>query len=364
MSINKIAIITSEFPPQPGGIGNHALNLARNLSEKGYAVEVICDIRSEDGNEEILFDRDQNFKIRRIQRQKIIFLTYMSRIYEAFKVFRKSDVVIVSGKFQIWIGAISAIFIQSKYLAVVHGSELLLPSYFFRKLTNFSLRSYDKIIAVSNFTKSLLKPSILSKTKVIYNGFQLDCNLDNTDTSNYGPVIITVGNVNFRKGQQNVLKALPQLLKKFPNLQYHIVGIPTEKENMEKIAEGLGVNHAVKFFGIVNEKEKCNLLKQADIFFMLSEQTENGDVEGFGIAILESNALGKPAIGARGSGIEEAINDMYSGILVDRKKPIEILRAVETILDDYENYSCNAKEWSNLFSWKKIIKHYIKIIEN
>ena len=48
-----------------------------------------------------------------------------------------------------------------------------------------------------------------------------------------------------------------------------------------------------------------------------SSPTATGDVEGFGIAILEANALGIPAIGALGCGIEDAIENYSSGILIN-----------------------------------------------
>ena len=54
MSTSKLNIIiaTSEFPPQPGGIGNHAYNLALHLHNNGYHVSVIADQRSSRGLEE------------------------------------------------------------------------------------------------------------------------------------------------------------------------------------------------------------------------------------------------------------------------------------------------------------------------
>ena len=54
--IKSILLITSEFPPQPGGIGNHAYYLALYLSKKGYEVQVIADQRDEDNSDEIEFD--------------------------------------------------------------------------------------------------------------------------------------------------------------------------------------------------------------------------------------------------------------------------------------------------------------------
>ena len=363
MNYPRVAILTSEFPPQPGGIGNHAFNLAKELSENGYSVEVLTDLRSSDGKEEDSFDALHNFSITRIVRRKIIILSYFNRIRIAFKMAMSNDLIIASGKFQLWIGAFLSIFLDRKYIAVVHGSELLLSNILLRKLTDLSLHKYDNVIAVSHFTKSKL-PTKLPQVEVIYNGFNIGCNVIEKKKQGESPTLITVGNVHFRKGQQNVIKALPDLLKKFPNLQYRVVGIPTEKKNFENLARKLGVSNSVKFYGSVSEEEKCNLLGTSDIFIMLSESTQWGDIEGFGIAILEANSLGLPAIGSLGCGVEEAIKDQFSGYLVDINDNQKIVEIVEKLLQDYDQYSNNAKSWSTSFSWDRVIHNYIHIIEN
>ncbi|GIR29654.1 hypothetical protein CM15mP43_12780 [bacterium] len=60
---NKILIISSEFPPGPGGIGSHAFNLSNGLSKRGY--EVIINTKSDyvDKNQEDLFDIKYSYKI-------------------------------------------------------------------------------------------------------------------------------------------------------------------------------------------------------------------------------------------------------------------------------------------------------------
>lgn len=39
----KILLIASEFPPEPGGIGNHAFHLASSLQKRGFKIQVITD---------------------------------------------------------------------------------------------------------------------------------------------------------------------------------------------------------------------------------------------------------------------------------------------------------------------------------
>ena len=364
MSLHNILLLTTEFPPQPGGIGNHAYHLAKGLQEHGHKVTVVCDDRSKTDKATVAFDTTLDFKVVRIRRKKLIFTTYFKRIQAAFTCVHTNDTVIASGKFSLWLAAFLSLFFHKRYIAVIHGSEVQLSNGFLRNVTNASLKRFHTVIAVSNFTKSLVLEQNLKEIQVIPNGFSLEHTFSYIQDKPPVPVLITVGNVTQRKGQHNVIKGLPTLLACYPDLKYHIVGIPTEKEKLQQLALRLGVENAVVFHGMVSETEKVQLLEKADIFIMLSETTKNGDAEGFGIAILEANSLGVPAIGAKGCGIEDAIKDGYSGKLTNAGAPLQIKEALEEILNNYEKYSKRSEKWAQNFTWDKIIQSYLTILTN
>ena len=64
----KILIFTSEFPPLPGGIGNHALHLAVQFQKNGYEVTVVTDQRNKIIDVDIEFDSQLELKVIRIKR--------------------------------------------------------------------------------------------------------------------------------------------------------------------------------------------------------------------------------------------------------------------------------------------------------
>ena len=362
----KILIVTSEFPPQPGGIGNHAYNLANQLQKNGYKVGLLTDVRSIDGVEEQQFDSSVSFDVYRIKRHKIIVWSYLKRIIIYKRLAYKYSNIIASGKFPLWIVGLDPFLSKNKKYAVIHGSEVNLQG-LNKKFTDKVLQNFKTIVAVSNFTKSLIDDLNLKKIIVIPNGFKIEMvkNLENRNhfkNNNY-PVLITVGNVSDRKGQLNMIKALPALLKLYPHCLYHIVGIPTLQGKLEKVALEQGVLASLVFHGNVTEIMKQHLLKESDIFVMLSNQTKTGDVEGFGIAIIEANALNLPAIGSDNCGIVDVIKQNYSGKLVNPTDSDAIVNSIDDILKDYPNYSKQAKEWSKQFDWKVIIKKYINILE-
>lgn len=364
MNSTKLLFITSEFPPQPGGIGNHAYNLALALQKETKQISILTDCRSQNGIPEKVFDDQLPFLVQRVKRRKLLAITYFDRFFKAMKQIKRVDTVLVSGKFSLWLFFFLQLFYNKKYIAVIHGSEVLLSNKILRKFTHICLKKLDSVIAVSNYTKSLVNKLSLKSVVVIPNGFTIPENqILNFDHEN-PPVLklITVGNITQRKGQHNVLKTIPVLLKKFPNLQYHIVGIPTEKEKIEKLATKLEITKHIIFHGKVSEEKKWELLKSSSIFMMLSEATKSGDVEGFGIAVLEANAVGLPAIGSKNCGIEDAIAHGRSGVLVDAHDPDMIFDAVEEINNSHTEFSKNATVWSKNFSWNIIVKQYLEVL--
>jgi len=368
--LKKILIITSEFPPDTGGIGNHALNLALHLAENNFGVSVLADIIHASQQDIKNAAWSGKINVFPVYRNKIIFLTYYQRIQKSIALARKNDVIILSGKFSVWLtGLLKFFYPGKKLIAIVHGSELRLQKTWQRKLVNNHLLKCNSIIAVSEFTKSLLPHAVLQQVKcfVIPNGINAEefsnIEIKQVVRPSEKLQLITVGSVTERKGQLLVLQALPEIIKKFPAVCYHIVGRPVLKKEIEEIITLKNLNGHVIVHGVVERKKLIELLSISKIKLMLSTNTSSGDVEGFGIAILEANALGIPAIGSKNTGIEDAIKNNETGILVDPKNTFEITEAIEKILNNYSSFSANAKRWALQHDWKIITDQYIDIIE-
>ncbi|ARV08947.1 hypothetical protein BTO05_04595 [Winogradskyella sp. PC-19] len=361
-----IVILTSEFPPLPGGIGNHACNLAENLTVSGYRVSVIADQRA-DSNQEVIFDKSLKSKIYRVKKVSIRSLMYLKRIWLSFKLSKSADVLICSGKFPLWIGAVLKPIIKAKVIAVIHGTEVNFSNQNLKKSISISLQRFDKVIAVSNYTKNLVSHLKLKNTMVIPNGFEIS-NFSSSAASiinlKGSPSLLTVGNLTERKGQAKVIEYLPSLIKKYPDLHYHCVGLKTEIDKYRRLCDNLGVSKYVTFHGHVGVEKLHDFYRSSDIFVMLSQNTASGDIEGFGIALIEANYFRLPTIGSRNCGIEDAINHQNSGLLVDSSKIKEFENAIFQILNNLPHYKVKAKIWAEKHQWSQIIKRYISFIKS
>ncbi len=357
-------IVTSEFPPQPGGIGNHAYNLAKHLHANGNNVVVIADNRSIEGNLEGAFDAKNDYEVIRIKISKPRFLMYFKRIRALYRIANKNNTVIATGKFSLWNTALCSMLKKFRKIAVVHGTEVNFTSSLKRSLVNSSLKRFDTIVAVSNFTKGLVD-HLHSQIYVVPNGINFQEWSKQIKTPNItSPLkLITVGRISERKGQHVVVKHLKALKHEIPDIEYHCVGMDVDSQNLTNQIDEMKLNNNVFIHGVLSHQEMMKQLSDSTIFIMLSTETQTGDVEGFGIAILEANALGLPAIGAKGSGIEDAIENEYSGILINEDSDQELLKAINEIIANYKQYSENALLWAKKHDWNNIIKSYQKLLD-
>jgi phosphatidylinositol alpha-1,6-mannosyltransferase len=366
---NRILFICSEFPPGPGGIGHHAWFLTKELSKlENTVIEVLAPADYADELEVLNFDNQQNFIVHRFKRMG--WLTYLARGGKVINLLFKHEYshFWASGKFSLWLVWLQKAFLpQSKTLCILHGSEVNLGNRYLRFFTHQSIFQFQIIVSVSRFTQSLLPNWILEDHKsliVIPNGLDVtDFTLSNSVELQGYPVLLTVGHVSPRKGQHRLIKALPELIKMYPDVVYHIVGRPIDQIKLESLASELGVDEHIVFHGAVkNHSALWDYYKAADIFVLLSENQPNGDVEGFGIVALEANAVGTPVIGTKYCGVEEAVLNEKSGVLVDGNSVEDIVNAIYYCMDSREGLKVSSQHWAKTHDWEIIGKRFLELI--
>jgi phosphatidylinositol alpha-1,6-mannosyltransferase len=366
--VKKILLISSEFPPGPGGIGYHAYSLCVSLFENGFKIVVMSPADFVSNNEVEVFDKIQKFEI--IRYPRIGWRTYFQRFKITYDYLKNNQIdrMILTGKFSLWQGwLIKLIFKNQKTMAIMHGSEVNLKNPFLRKFTHQSINAADSLVAVSTFTKEILPNWIKSKREIqvipngIFLGKKINVQIEFHLTG--FPKLITVGHVSQRKGQHRVIKALPALIQLYPDIQYHVVGRPVTQEKLKKLADELGVKEHIQFHGRIKNHADLSLFYScADIFMLLSENQCDGDVEGYGIVALEANEHGLPVIGAKFCGVEDAVDNGISGYLVDGNNVAEICKAVVKCIEEKERLAAGSKVWAEKHQWKEIVKVYEALI--
>lgn len=369
--MKNILLVSSEFPPGPGGIGRHAADLSLALANKKFQVDVLASVDYVDKKSITHYIDNLREGIQVFPFKRMGWFTYINRIRVVLKQINKRsyDRIIVTGMFPLWLGALVKIIYRKKVHvdSFVHGSEVNLGNPVLRWITHYSLRKSDHIWAVSSFTSLLLPPFILKNRKVsiLPNGIHTEEWEGFSNTIPYPdwigyPKLLTVGNISNRKGQHRIIKALPAIIKTFPDVHYHMVGLPTNEAAIKNLAIKLGVSKNITVHGrLAGKYELARAYKSANIFVMLSENQVDGDVEGFGIAILEANYFGLPAIGAIGCGIEDAIQQGLNGYLVDGNSFSEITGAIGTLLKNDISNTSKLSNWIKHHDWNLLIEKFI-----
>jgi len=208
-----------------------------------------------------------------------------------------------------------------------------------------ALRQADRVQANSNFTKSVLLGRGVSLDRIVVTtpGVDLDkvkilddCSTDFNFRFGDKRILLTVGRLQHRKGQNMVLAALPELLIRHPDLHYVMAGgsTPQMREYFESLVRELHLEGHVTILTDLSNKAIASLYRECEIFVMANREMPDGDTEGYGIVFLEAGAWGKPVIGGRAGGAVEAVDDGVTGLLVDGQDPSDIAAAVGRLLND------------------------------
>lgn len=124
---------------------------------------------------------------------------------------------------------------------------------------------------------------------------------------------------------------LVQLLTRNKLAYALIAGSGKEEASLFKLAAELGVVDRLRLVKVKSDQEKWDFLRAMDVFCLLSSEGKNGEVEGFGIVLLEANCAGVPTIAARSGGILDVIEHKSSGILVPPKSLSALDKAVKAL---------------------------------
>lgn len=352
----NVLFISFDYPPLTGGIANLSCEVAKNLSAEDVILIVVAPAIK--GYKE--FDNKSGLTTFRVTNIKIIreVVLFFIMLYLIFK-FRIDVIYNLTWYPSAMASYFVSILTGVPYLIHVHAMD-----YFedrrsiFNKLKYNQLRmiikklafdSAKKIIAVSNFTRDRLITRGVDalKIKVIPNGVDLRRFMPHLDAKEiilkHGlenkKILLTVARLHDYKGHDMVIKALPRLILKFPDIRYVIIGTGPHEKSLRRLVEELNLNNYVIFTGWVDDGLLPLYYNVCDIFIMLSREIYiEAKMEGFGIVFLEANACGKPVIAGRSGGIEDAVIDGITGILVDPLNLDEIVSAVTKILND-KNYA-------------------------
>jgi len=327
-----VLLISNDFPPISGGQSRYIYDLWSCLPADDIAIMA----PAAEGAESV--DAELDCRVVRVPLR--LEGGHLSKVYKSLQLLRAAWVFCRANNVRaIHCGQVFStgfagfgcrFFLGIPYTVYVYGADLLefRDRFFWGNALRKILSSAANVIAISEFTRRAVLGcgAVDEQVQIVKPALDLQRFAEPVDRdavrAKYGwdgrKVVLSVGRLVERKGQDTVIRALAEVAREVPEVLYAIGGSGPHRAELEKLAVELGVADRVQFLGFVEEGELAQHYAAADIFSMVSREIgESGEVEGFGIVYLEANACATPVLGGRSGGVEDAIADGESGMLVD-----------------------------------------------
>ena len=237
------------------------------------------------------------------------------------------------------------------------------------KKANIVLSKSNYIIAVSeNYARQITEYNSKANVKVIENSYNKDiffkmkrCDArKRLSISLNDKILISTGNFVKSKGHIHLLKAMNEVIKRYPNIKLYIIGGGMLWKKYNEFIKKNNLLDNVYLLDEISQRELALWNNAADIFVFPSIS------ESFGIALIEAMACGIPVIAADASGPQGIINNYKTGIVVQKKNSKEIAKNIILLLSDdklKERISNNGiNEVQKRFSQKN--REYLKLYKD
>lgn len=164
--------------------------------------------------------------------------------------------------------------------------------------------------------------------------------------------IVFVGRLVAHKRVELIIDCIPELVKRWPDLELHIVGDGPARPALQERASRLGLGGSVIFHGLVDEGTKHRLVRSAWVGVTASA------FEGWCLSVIEANAVGVPMVGLRRPGVSDSIRHKETGWLADSDS--ELGATLQTALEDLSDsriatrMTQAARAWASRFTWEEM----------
>lgn len=335
----KTLLLTSDFPPRRGGVARYLEAVAAALKE-----DLTVYAPPEPDAEE--FDRSVPY---RVVRQPLLYRLIWPRWLRAVALLRRQaaahDRVIVSHVLPFGTAALAAkLFTKKPYTVIVHGMDVALAarSPWKRWLSGAVLRNADLVLANSRALKDEVRARFgVERAAFVHPAMTFKGAVKEWEVApiaHAGVRLLTVARLVSRKGHLRVLEALGRLRERgeLPEgLEYAVVGDGPMTDLIAQRAVELGVDDLVHQRHAVRDEALPEIYRSSDVFVMPTVANQ-ADREGFGIVYLEAAAYGLPSIGTRQLGVDEAVLDGHTGLLVPDGDIEALARAIRKLCTDAE----------------------------
>ena len=378
-------VVTNDFGPRSGGIETFIHGLLAQASKNQQRNFVVLTSRQDPQDEVITFDRkmweENRIKVIRDTSKVLLPTRRLAKAATELFVTHKCENVIFGASAPLGLLAKSLRKAGAKHIvALTHGHEV-----WWARMPLFSaaLRRIgaqaDQMTYLGEFTRGAVANVLLREdhSKLVHLPPGVDLTRFTPGIKSVelqkkwgiadAPVIVSIGRLVARKGSDQLIKAMPEVLQQFPKSKLLLVGTGNYQKRLEKLVRNLRVQDSVIFAGRVEHELLPDYYRLGDIFAAPCRSRYGGlEVEGLGIVYLEASACGVPVIAGKSGGAPDAVLDGKTGLLVNGRDHREVGAAVIKLLSDQplrQKMGADGRVWmEQLWSWEGIGARFEEII--
>lgn len=343
----KTLIITLEYPPQAGGIASYVYNYAKHADPK--SVVVYAPPLPHAG----LLDQESSWPVYRRRPYWLLVWPHWIRLFfQVFRIVRREKITRLDIHQVLPVGYVGYLIKKIKkipYTIFLHGTDLTLATRGTFKLRNFKKVCAHAELVVTN--SEFLKKKLLERVEitppitVVY-----PCPADNFLTT-VNPekiaeikeklalqgkkIIVTVARMVEGKGYPHAIRMLPEILKEVPNVVWLMIGLGPKQQEIFDVVQKHYLQNVVRFLGQISFADLPAYYQASDVFVLLTHPDEGAE-EGWGTVFLEAAASGLPVVAGRSGGVEEAVENGVTGVMVDVHQDKAVVKAIVDLLKNPE----------------------------
>lgn len=210
-----------------------------------------------------------------------------------------------------------------------------------RQLLLDPFKKASKIIAISNFTAQQAqkisghyRPIEVINLPVTKPAKILASQKNNFNIPESIKMILSIGPLKSRKGMDILIRALPDIIKKIPNVHLVIVG-DGDKDRYYQLLDSDEDRKHLSILPRVSAEDLDYLFKRCNIFALTSRYI-NHNFEGYGLVYLEAGLYRKPVVAADSGGVSDVVHHQKTGLLVPENNIEATAKAITQILENHD----------------------------
>jgi phosphatidylinositol alpha-1,6-mannosyltransferase len=257
---------------------------------------------------------------------------------------------------------------------VIHGLDITYDNKLYKLFVPWAVRRADVVFCISQAAANAARQRGVADSKI--HAIPLAVADELYGKSNRAELIswlqlpaeshllLTVGRLVKRKGVAwFICDALPGLVKQYPGLIYLVVGEGGERRDIETAIKRSDMVKNVQLLGRISGGLYEAAYNGADVFVMPNINVP-GDIEGFGLVLLEASTCALPVVAADTEGIKDAIEDGKNGVLVPSGDTKAFQREISRFLADpalAKRFGAQSRDFTlATYQWDKIAGRYIE----